>query len=238
MVGSPPWPLSLPTCHHFKSDWTIHCSDVHIKWQFILRNLQQLYGFVMFCLLVPEAKALHSCLWHRERASNTSELVPLPRCHVARQTSATKSGRFRRPLPLQVLPHRDVQSAPKVGCPWVSGAASILEFAKASRRSVLPSCGSCRYKRSASGTAKDIDWDGRLARSLACQGQVPIPWCVLTSAGTSCLDQLLWVRSKQEKLATKSLHQGCKFNTHARQQSKVKKNHSEDSTVPRTDPKT
>ena len=134
-------------------------------------------------------------------------------------TATKSSGRFRWPLPLQVLPHRDVQSAPKVGCPWVSGAASILQgFQRFNPPLLVPQVQTECFRDS------QRHWLGwtfgqkpGLPRTspywLVCSWNFLKALALPTWTANIC--QLLWIlRSKQEKLVTKSLHQGCKFNTH------------------------
>ena len=134
-------------------------------------------------------------------------------------TATKSSGRFRWPLPLQVLPHRDVQSAPKVGCPWVSGAASILQgFQKFNPPLLVPQVQTECFRDS------QRHWLGWTFGQKPGLPRTSPYWFVCSwnflkalalPTWTANICHLLWIlRSKQEKLVTKSLHQGCKFNTH------------------------
>ena len=204
MVGSPPWPLSLPLCHHFKSDRTVHCSDVN----FILGNLEQLWcehleqlwceilNYInLFCFVVPFAWGQSPSQLSLTQGVGISYFrARAPHATMSAKQTADKYELFWLFWTFSMafvafvafaLPGTAIQRRAKCTEGGMPGVRSSLDspwflnlLAKASRSSILPFL-CLRYKRSASGRAKDIDWDGRLARSLACLEQVSIPWCVL-----------------------------------------------------------
>lgn len=112
----------------------------------------------------------------------------------------------------QVLPHRDLQGASKARCSWL-----LRWFVEAIAHAVLWVFRSLlhRYKRSASVTAKDIDWDGRLVRS---PGRFSAAFCNETF---STYLHVIWsyleanwnflLRWKQVSPVIKSLPSGWRF---------------------------
>ena len=162
-----------------------------------------------FSLHLPEAKALYSCLRHGQRALDTSQLVP--RRHVI-DMQRTKN----RLSPLWLVLSTFLM------CPfWLHSVGTatqrrarctegeMLLFSRSSRDSfvsgqLFEQSSASRYKRSSSGTAKDIDWDGRLVRNPI-GGYRKCASCGWTMVSLSQPWYAEIPRSKQEKLVIKSL---------------------------------